>query len=230
MRLEKQSTSLSICNKEYEGEKTRSATFRHGPLLPQTIRCILAGPSNCGKTNIIISLIENINGIKFENLYVYCKSLHQPKYVYLRKLIAPIKRIKYHEYSDNSNIAPLNKVAPNSVFIFDDVSCENQNVMRTYYSQGRHRKIDCFYTIQSYAQMPKHLIRDNANLICAFPQDRTNIKHIYEDRVNTDMSFDKFLEVCSLCWQDPYSFLVINKDCNISAGRYRKQFDEFVII
>lgn len=95
---------------------------------------------------------------------------------------------------------------------------------------GRHKNIDCFYTAQSYAQVPKHLIRDNANLICVFPQDRTNMKHIYDDHVNTDMPFNKFIDICTICWKEPYSFLVICKDDNILNGRYRKGFDEFIMI
>ena len=227
MRLIKQSATLPISIKEYEDSSQHD---RHGPLLPTTIRCIIAGPSNCGKTNVIISLIEDINGVRFENIYLYCKSLNQPKYIYLRKLLQPMKEINYHEYNDNAGVIPLNKVKPNSLFIFDDVACENQNVMRSYYSMGRHKKIDCFYTAQSYAQIPKHLVRDNANLICIFPQDRTNIKHIYDDHVNTDMSFNTFLEICALCWKEPFSFLVINKDNAIGMGRYRKKFDEFILI
>ncbi|KYN09972.1 hypothetical protein ALC57_17910 [Trachymyrmex cornetzi] len=41
---------------------------RHGPLLPNTIRCIICGSSNCGKTNALISLIESPHGVRFENL------------------------------------------------------------------------------------------------------------------------------------------------------------------
>jgi len=52
---------------------------------------LVVGPSNCGKTNVMLSLIESPNGLKFENIYVFSKSLYQPKYEYLEKLIKPIK-------------------------------------------------------------------------------------------------------------------------------------------
>ena len=52
---------------------------------------------------------------------------------------------------------------------------------------GRHRLIDCFYLCQTYAQIPKHLIRDNLNFLVLFRQDEMNLKHIYGDHVNTDM-------------------------------------------
>jgi len=60
----------------------RRKIYRHGIVLclPNTIRALIVGPSNCGKTNIMLSLIENPNGLKFENVYIVSKSLYQPKY------------------------------------------------------------------------------------------------------------------------------------------------------
>jgi len=44
-------------------------------MLSSTIRAIVCGPSNCGKTNVLISLLESPHGVHFENVYVYSKSL-----------------------------------------------------------------------------------------------------------------------------------------------------------
>ena len=41
---------------------------RHGELLPNNIRGIFCGPSNCGKTNALLTLITNPSGLKFENI------------------------------------------------------------------------------------------------------------------------------------------------------------------
>ena len=72
---------------------------RHGLLLPNIIRCIICGPSNYDKTNALISLIESPHGIRFENVYVYSKSLFQPKYWYLEELLESINGISYHAFS-----------------------------------------------------------------------------------------------------------------------------------
>ncbi|KYQ48820.1 hypothetical protein ALC60_12125 [Trachymyrmex zeteki] len=37
---------------------------------------------------------------------------------------------------------------------------------------GRHAHVDCFYLCQTYAKISKHLIRDNANLLILFKQDK----------------------------------------------------------
>jgi hypothetical protein len=57
--------------------------------------------------------------------------------------------------------------------------CDKQDNMRQYFSMGRHRGIDCFYLCQTYTKVPKHLIRDNANMIILFKQDELNLICLY---------------------------------------------------
>jgi len=66
-------------------EKEKNQPPRHSALLPNTIRALIVGPSNCGKTNIVLSLIKSPNGLKLENVYIFSKSLNQHKYEYLEK-------------------------------------------------------------------------------------------------------------------------------------------------
>lgn len=214
-------------------EKTRvggAYVSRHGRMLPNTIRGVICGPSNCGKTNVMISLLESPHGIRFENVYVYSKSLHQPKYQYLEKLFRQISDIGYFTFSDNCTVVPPSEALPNSIFIFDDIACDKQDAIREYFAMGRHSKVDCFYLCQTYAKIPKHLIRDNVNLLILFKQDGTNLKHVYNDHVNTDMTYEDFCTLCSACWRHKYGFLVIDKDSTLNDGRYRRGFNEFAIL
>lgn len=174
-------------------------------------------------------MLESPNGLRFENLYVYSKSLQQPKYRYLETLLASIDEIGYFTFSNNSDVIPTTEALPNSIFIFDDVACDKQDTIKEYFAMGRHSNVDCFYLCQTYAKIPKHLIRDNANLLILFKQDGTNLKHIYNDHVNTDMSYKDFTALCSKCWQHTYGFTVIDKDSPINNGRYRKGFNDFAI-
>ena len=202
---------------------------KHGKMLPVTVRGLICGPSNCGKTNVLISLIESLNGLRFENVYVYSKSLQQPKYQYLETLLAPIDEIGYFTFSNNSEVIPPSEALPNSIFIFDDVACDKQNTIREYFAMGRHSSVDCFYLCQTYAKIPKHLVRDNANFLILFKQDGTNLKHVYNDHVNTDMSYDDFCTLCQKCWQHKYGFVVIDKDSAMTNGRYRRGFNEYAV-
>lgn len=228
MKLVKQHQELAI--KNFDIDTPRQGCKKHGDLLPTTIRAIFAGSSNCGKTNVLMSLITNKNGLCFENIYVFSKSLNQSKYIMLAEIMKRTPEIGYFTYDSTEKIVPPSEAKKNSIFIFDDVITDSQNHMRDYFSMGRHAGICCFYLAQTYTRIPKHLIRDNANLIVLFTQDELNLKHCYADHVNTDMSFQEFKDICAICWQVKYGFLVINKDCNINNGRYRKGFDIFIDI
>lgn len=232
MEFKTQASKLPIINFDKITAKSGGGKVkkRHGDLLPNTIRAIFCGPSNCGKTNALLSLITAPNGLRFENIYIYSKSLNQPKYQYLEKLLKPLKGINYYPFSDNEQVVSVDEAKSNSIFIFDDVALENQNNIRAYFCQGRHRNVDSIYLSQSYARIPKHLIRDNLNFLVLFKQDEMNLKHVYNDNVNTDMSYEEFKRMCLSCWRDDYSFLVIDKDSKLDEGRYRKNFDTFISI
>ncbi|KYM83815.1 hypothetical protein ALC53_05752, partial [Atta colombica] len=66
------------------------------------------------------------NSMRFENVYVYSKSLQQSKYRYLENLFMFIDEIGYFvdAFSNNSDVIPPNEAHPNSIFIFDDVVCD----------------------------------------------------------------------------------------------------------
>lgn len=226
MKFVKQPHSLHVNKICVESSKT---SLRHGKLLPNSLRCIICGPSNCGKTNLIIGLLIHENGLRFQNVYVYSKTLPQPKYIFLEKVLQRVPDISFQKYHENEEVLSVQSAKPNSVIIFDDVACENQNNMRDYFAMGRHKHIDCFYLNQTYSKIPKQLVRDNANLIVLFKQDEINLRHVYEEHVNTDMTWTEFREMCSKIWSKPFSYVVINKDCPKNEGCYRDTFDTFVV-
>ena len=204
-------------------------TKRHGDLLPSSIRAIFCRPFNCGKTNSLLALITHPNGIRYENIYAYTKSLNQPKYKFLQKLIE-LEGVQYFPYSEHDEVITPENALPNSIIIFDDIACEKQNHVKAFFCMGRHKNVDCFYLCQSNAHIPKHLVRDNVNLLVFFRQDDINLKHLYEDHVNSAMTFTQFKDFCVKCWRDEkYGFLMIDKDSSINGGRYRKDFDCFAI-
>lgn len=201
---------------------------KHGCLLPNALRCIVSGPSNCGKTNVVFNLITNPNGLSFYNLYIFSKSLYQPKYLLLEKVLLDVSDVQLYKFDEHSEIIEPSKAQPNSVFIFDDVSCENQNMIRSYFAMGRHNNIDSIYIGQTYSKIPKQLIRDNVNFLIVFKQDDRNLRHIYNDHVGADMTFEYLKKICGKAWNEKYGFLVIDKERTLSGGRYRIGFDRFI--
>lgn len=226
MRVEHSLHSMNMTNFDTFLKK-KAVNKRHSSLLPNTIRALLCGPSNCGKTNVIFNLLFEPNGLKFANVYIFSKSLHQPKYKFLEKILEN-SDVGYYPFTDNEFVIPPNEAEPNSIMIFDDIACEKHNNIRAYFTMGRHNNIDSFYLGQSYSNIPKHLIRDNANLLIVFKQDDLNLRHIYKDHVNTDVSFDEFRNICAIAWENKHGFIVIDKDSEKDTGRYRIGFDRFI--
>lgn len=231
MRFVKQPNNIAVHNvDESLSTDSKLKGKRHSSLLPNSIRCIIAGPSNCGKTNLLISLIESEHGLKFENIYIYSKTLEQEKYKYLADILQPIKGIGFYPYSSSEKVVAPNQAKINSIIIFDDVICDrNQDTIKNYYCLGRHRNIDCFYLTQTYTRVSKHLIRDNCNFLILFRQDDMNLKHIFNDMgVACDMSYQEFRRFCLECWRERYGFAVIDLDSAAEDGRYRKGFSDYL--
>lgn len=198
---------------------------KNGKLLPDNIRALIVGPSGCGKTNLLLSLLTHPDGLRFENVYIYSKTLFQPKYKLLQEILQDL--IPCRMFTQSEDVPDPNDVESNTVIVFDDCASENQNQIRKYFAFGRHMGIDSFYLSQTFAQIPKHQIRDNACLIIAFRQDEVNLRHIYHAYVGGDMSLNLFKELCRAAWNhSPFSFLVIDRTRPLNEGRYSRNFNE----
>lgn len=199
---------------------------RHGELLPPQIRAIYSGCSGSGKTNALISLLYSPSSLKFKNVYLYSKTLNQPKYVELEKIIRSVKGMSF--FGSDEPIS-LNECKPYSILIFDDVGRENQKILANAFSFGRHKNIDLFYLCQTYTAIPKQMLRDNANVLAIFRTDNLNLKHIFENHVAPDMTFVKFQELCRMVWNTgKHAFVFICKDFPLEKGRYRLCYDTFI--
>ena len=94
-------------------------------------RMLIIGPSESGKTNTLLHLINNLHPI--DKIYLYAKDILEPKYEYLinNREQAGIKNLNYphafREYSDDMNdvlddINNYNKNRDTKVLIvFDDM-------------------------------------------------------------------------------------------------------------
>lgn len=229
MFFEPQEHKLTVLRLDDDPAAADDHHSRHGPLLPSSIRCIIAGPSNVGKTTAMVNLLTDENGLRFEHIYLYTKTPDQPKYIMLKKVMEGVDGAQMHVYTDGDHVPPPEQVQTNSVFVFDDVAFEKQRNIAEYFCRGRHNGIDSFYLTQTYVKAPKHGIRDNASMIVLYKQDETNVRHVYQEHCQSDMTFADFKSMCSQCWNtDRYSFLTIVKDFDLNDGRYRMGFDVYI--
>lgn len=126
MRIEKQTFSLSISN--YDDLFDSNQFKKHGVTFGgSSKRAIIVGPSDWGKTNILLTLILHANGLRFTNIHLYSKSLHQEKYEHLRKVMQPLRDIGYYKYQNGEDVIESELIKPYSLLVFDDILSCNQD-------------------------------------------------------------------------------------------------------
>ena len=64
-------------------------TFHHNKILPNSFRMLIVGPSNCGKTVLLLKMLITPNFIDFNNLIIFSKTIYQPEF-----------QIIYHGFSN----------------------------------------------------------------------------------------------------------------------------------
>lgn len=219
--------SLPIVNFTVDQKKFK----RHSELFGGDCkRGLIVGPSGSGKTNVMLTLLLSSNGLRFFNVYLCSQSSYQPKYIFLRETLEDISGCCFYSFSDPETFVVPSDVREYSIVIFDDVSSESHSVIKDFFAYGRHKNVDCFYLCQSYSSIPKQLIRDNCNLLVLFKQDLRNLKHIYDDHLVGDITFEDFKTICRNCWNNPHDILVIDLDCPHDNGKFRQGFDKFINI
>ena len=115
--------------------------------------------------------------------------------------MTPIEEIDCFTFPNNSNVVLPNEALPNSIFIIDDMTCDKKDTISSFlrWVDTRERRLFLFQTYAKILKIKKYLIRDNANLFILFKQNGTNLKHVYNNHVNTDMSCEDFCELCRYC-------------------------------
>lgn len=199
--------TIKITNYSLPHPKERKTFF------PEILRLLIVGPSNCGKTNLLLNLIHK-DWIKFTYLYIFSKTIEQKGYSDLREEYEKYEK----EYgfslaffnSDMSLIPSFEECEPNSLVVFDDCILEDQSEIKKFFTMGRHKKISCVYLSQAYTMVDKKVIRNNLNFLCVFKQSNTYIRKLFDEVVFGDMEFDEFLAMCFKAWRVRFGFLAID--------------------
>lgn len=203
--------------------QTKKCKINNSLNLPGNIRCIICGPAGCGKTNLLFNFLCNDGWIDYDKLYIYSKSLFQDKYVQLRRAFDEIDDVATFCSNNEDVITPENILGNRPIMVFDDVMIDKQNIIERYFAYGRHVNVNVFYLCQTYSRIPKQVVRDNANVIIVFRQDDRNLKHIYDNHVGADMTFNEFKTFCGQTWNDnEYGFVTIDKTKPMTKKRYRE--------
>ena len=191
-------------------------------------RMLIIGPSESGKTNILLHLINNLHPI--DKIYLYAKDLSEPKYEYLinKREQAGIKNLNdphaFIEYSndmddvldDNNN---YNKNRDIKVLIvFDDMIADieyNKNferIIKELFYRAR-------YFIESYFRA-----LNSMHYILMKIGNKKELKSIAEEK-SGHLDYKDFLKMYNYCTREPYSFMTIDARPNATMV-FKKNFTE----
>ena len=185
------------------------STYKQGhPCLPDDFfRMLICGPSNSGKTNLLLNMIYEL--LVFDKIYLFSKNLHQYQYQGFLKDFAERINLKVgyeviEAYDDE--IIPLEELPVDNqkIVVFDDLLCDkNQNSIINYFINGRHKNCCVIYLSQTFYKVPKD-IRVNCSHLCIFRLDPKENK-----RIANEIGVDH--EVLDRATDEKYSFIYYDK-------------------
>ena len=101
----------------------------------------------CAESSVVHRLWQNKHVAKFAGKSIWytfrehiLEVVKQPKYRYLENLLASIEEIGYITFFNN-NVLSSNEALPNSIFVFDDVTCDKQDQRVLYDESIREHRL-----------------------------------------------------------------------------------------
>lgn len=169
-----------------------NTTSDQGVYFPNTyVRMAIVGPSETGKTTLLLAILTETEGLKFTDIYLFCNTLHQCKYKFLQSVIDQIPEITLHICSEDS-CPSFENMRSGSCIIFDDFI---HPVMTSFFTRSRHFKLNVIVLTQSYLFLKKHEIRENLNYLILFKVDLLTMKYIFNEHLIGRISFDIFVKL-----------------------------------
>ena len=206
-------------------------------LAPQwPFRFLICGSSGSGKSNMLMNLI--LKYLHYDRIYLYAKSLNQSKYQYLADKIEELCDEKdmncssFFFASDNlDEVVPISDLdsTKQNLVIFDDVLLEkNQSIIKEYFVRSRHANCSVIYLSQSYFNTPQ-IIRLNCNYFAIYDTTGQNLISLTKEHGGS-LTPEEFKKLFREAVSTPSSFFLIDKKTKIKKLRYRRNFDEVLVL
>ena len=208
-------------------EYTNENKIKHNPnwqyIPDHPYRILIIGGSGSGKTNTLLSLINNQSDI--DKIYLYAKDPYEDKYQFLTKKRESIGIKHFNdpkafiEYWNDmhdvyQNINDYNPDKENKILIvFDDMIADMINnkklnsIVTELFIRGRKLNISLVFITQSYFKVPKDV---RLNTTHFFIMKIPNKRELQQIAINhsSDINTKDFANIYRKCTSEPYSFLV----------------------
>ena len=195
---------------------------------PDNFRCIISGPSECGKTFLLKKLF--LASIYFDKLYIIGPTGDQYQGTCFADEGVDNGKANVEFFKDIKDIKDLpspDKLPKDlkKLMIFDDVRAK-EPIISEYFCRG-----NMIYLNQNLFSLDRQSVRENCNLFILFEQRGKALISIYQDFFNNvELSYNDFANICNKVWKEPYNYIVIDitKNKNIN-GKLRINWDRRVL-
>ena len=197
---------------------------------PDNFRCIISGPSECGKTFLLKKLF--LASIYFDKLYIIGPTGDQYQGTCFADEGVDNGKANVEFIEDIKDLPSPDKLPKDlkKLRIFDDVRAK-EPIINEYFCRGRHNNCNMIYLNQNLFSLDRQSVRENSNLFILFEQRGKALISIYQDFFNNvELSYNDFANICNKVWKEPYNYIVIDitKNKNI-YGKLRINWDRRVL-
>ena len=203
-------------------------------------RMLITGPSDSGRTNTLLHLINNLHPI--DKIYLYAKDLSEPKYEFLinKREQAGIKNLNdphaFIEYSNDIDdvLDDINNYDKNRdkkvLVVFDNMIADIMSskkfkaIIKELFIKCRKLNISIVFITQSYFRTPKDARLNSTHYVIMKIQSRKELQNIAQEN-SGDIGFKDFLKTYKDYTSEPYSCMII--DTTVPSGNlmtFRKNF------
>lgn len=232
--------------KDYTEAEELIDANQHWLLPKHPFRLLITGPSDSGKTNLLMNFIYDY--LEFDNLFVCAKDIYEAKYSKLKENYTMfdgvnIETIKYPKNkkkimlelyerfgkkgtlfsNDTKEFITVDDLdlSYKNVVVFDDcVTDKDQKSIEDFFIRGRKKNASIIYLSQNYYKTPIN-IRRNCNYFIFFKLQHKDINQIIRE-IDGSLTKEEFSKLYRKCMQQRFDFFML--DLATPALRYRKKY------
>lgn len=212
----------------------------HPMLMKYFTNTLFVAPTNVGKTNLIINLIDRPKFYKnkFDKIILFSNTYHSDAIFKSCKSID--EENVYTDYDDDilqeiideQEEAIKNEEPINTLIIFDDIIQQinkNKSLLNSLVMRNRHYYITIWITTQKYSRVSQS-IRNNISYYILFGIKNKKEKQFIIDELSNNVNEEDFTKMWDYALDNQnYNFLVISvKDKQDKM--YRKQFKSYIML